>query len=80
MSRIRKVIRALPLYSEELLDRLEREVAAERFRRVALAAAAGGDAPALIQLIAEQYPDLPAPVRENLRRLADQPQQEASHA
>lgn len=78
MSRIRKVIRALPQYSEELLDRLEREVAAERFRRTAVAAAAGGDAAALIRLIAEQSPDLPESVREILHRLAAQ--QEASHA
>lgn len=71
MTRIRSVIRALPVYSEELLDRLEREVAAERFRRVALAVAAGGDAPALIRLIAEKSPDLPDAVREILRRLAN---------
>ncbi|CAB3922579.1 hypothetical protein [Achromobacter deleyi] len=78
MSRIKKVICALPQYSEELLDRLEREVAAERFRRMAVAAAAGGDAAALIRLIAEQSPDLPESVREILRRLAAK--QEPSHA
>lgn len=54
MSSIRRVFRALPQYPDELLARLERELAGERARRAALKAAGAG-----IQLGSLSHPCFP---------------------